>query len=130
SGSMTFSGILPGTYVARAFFNNGSTVQAQSASFTITGTADTTVSTDKASYATTDTVVVSFAHMAGYYLDYVTIAPAGSSATTITQYAYTKGVVTGTKSFSGLAAGTYVARGYFNDGTTIMAESASFSVGP
>src|SRR5262249_50289128 len=106
SGTKTFTGILPGTYVARAYFANGNTIQGESASFTITGSANPTVSTDKASYGATDSVVVSWSNFPGYYNDYVTIEPAGSPPVSELRYAYTKGVASGSTSFSGLPTGT------------------------
>jgi hypothetical protein len=73
--------------------------------------------------------VINYANTPGSYSDYISIAPQGSSRFTFTATAYTFGVVSGQKTFSGIAPpGTYVARIYFNNGYVIQAESTPFVV--
>src|SRR5581483_2468366 len=131
NGSASFSGLADGSYVARIFFANSYTKQAETAPFTVGASAqaaNASVSTDKPSYATTDAVTVSFAGMSGSAVDWIAVAQAGSADDVFVQYQYTGGNQTGTLSFSGLAAGSYVARAYFNNSFTRQAESAAFTV--
>lgn len=134
SGSRLFSNLPPGTYVARAFFNNSTIKQAESASFTVTGTLPTpVVSTDKSSYANTESVVVTFNSMAGFYKDWVAVAPVGAPGSTYSTFAYTNGTTSGTKilSLSGLPAGNYEVRAFFDNQTSpIQGTPAAFTITP
>lgn len=90
------------------------------------------VSTNATSYAYGDAVSVSFAGLPGNARDWIGFAPAGSAATAWAWYAYTAGSASGTvttESGDFLPPGTYVARAFADDGYTLLAESASFTVG-
>jgi L-ascorbate metabolism protein UlaG (beta-lactamase superfamily) len=133
SGTATFSAPLPaGSYVARAFLNDGFTLLAESASFTVTAPITmSTISTDQSSYAAGATVTVTYAGLPGNAKDWIGLAPAGSPDTTFGSWVYTGGQTSGTATFSApLPAGSYVARAFLNDGFTLLAESASFTVTP
>ncbi len=128
SGTVSFSGLSSGTYRARAFLNNGYTLQAESAPFTIeTGTLPS-VTTDALSYAAGASVTVHFAGLAGYTGDWIAIAESGSSATSYLKWAYTGGAQQGDLTFSGLAGATYRVRAFRDGGYDLQAESASFTV--
>jgi hypothetical protein len=130
-GNASFSGLGVGTWVARAYFSNSFIKRAESASFTVTAPAGpATVSTDKSSYATGEDVVVTFSGMSGSSIDWISIAAAGSADSSFVQYRFTGGAFSGTMTFSGLAAGSYVARAYFNNTYTKEAETPTFTVGP
>ena len=89
-----------------------------------------TVSTDKAAYTVGENVVVTFGGMPGNYYDWVALAPAGAPAQSYTRYAYTYGRVNGSSTFAGPPAGNYVARAFLNNGYTVLAESAPFTIAP
>lgn len=127
NGMLTFANLPQGSYVARAYFNNSFNKQAESTQFTI-GPAAPTVSSDHASYLTTDNVVVSWTNTQGHATDWVSIAPQGSGDMVYIQWVYTAGMVSGNHSFGGLAAGTYVARLYYDDNFTKIQESAAFTI--
>lgn len=132
NGSTTFAALQPGTYVARSYNYNNYVKVAESVPFTIGGAGSTTVTNDNTAYTTAQSAVVTFGGMLGSATDWISIAPQGSSATTFSTYRYTGGVTSGsvTIPLAGLTPGTYVSRAYFNDGYTIQAESAAFTLSP
>jgi hypothetical protein len=115
-----------GTYEARAYVDNGYTVVATSAPFTVTGSA-ASVSTNKTSYLNTETVNVAWSGLPGDNTDWVSIAPVGSGPTVVTRWAYTGGAASGTTGFS-VPPGSYVARAYASGNYTVLATSATFNV--
>ena len=128
SGTATFTAPAAGTYVARSFPNNTFSLIAESASFTVG--AATTISTDHASYVTGATITVTYSGLPGNLDDWIAIAPAGSANTTyLAGYVFTNGQTSGTATFTAPAAGTYVARSFPNNTFSLIAESASFTVG-
>jgi Kelch motif/Galactose oxidase, central domain len=128
SGSVSFANVTSGSWVARAYFNNGTVRQAESAPFTVTGAA-TTLTLDAASTLTSPVnAIIDYANMSGAYYDYVVIATAGSPDTSYLLYKYTLGAVNGSAAFANLATGTYVARAFFSGSSTKQAESAPFTV--
>lgn len=119
---------LSGTFVARALFNNGYTVAAESAQFTV-GAVGTSVTTDSNNYAFGANVQITYANMQGTYYDWIGIAAQGAPDTDTSYWEYTKGQLGGTINLSTLPQGTFVARAFFNDSFTKQAESAPFTVG-
>jgi hypothetical protein len=92
----------------------------------------TSVATDKTAYAFGEPITITFALFPGSAFDWLSFAPQGSSAATIGWWTYTHGVHGGsilTHPADLLPPGTFVARGYFDDGWTIATESAPFTVG-
>lgn len=92
-------------------------------------TCGTVVSSDKASYATNEIIVLSYGLMQGNTTDYVAISPQGSSASTQTAFSYTNGEINGARVFTPIGTGTYEPRAYFNNSFTIAATGATFTVG-
>jgi hypothetical protein len=93
----------------------------------------TSVATDKSSYAYGEQIKITFALFPGNAFDWVSFAPQGSSAETIAWWSYTHGAHGGsivTHPVDALPPGTFVARGYYDDGWTVATESAPFTVGP
>ncbi len=97
-----------------------------------------TVWTDKATYTPGETIVVNFANAVGNWSDWVALflpgTPSNSSTYTNIQWMYTDGtqsgtagIYNGTLNFSGLLAGSYQARLFFNDNYTLQA-SCDFTV--
>jgi hypothetical protein len=123
-GHHFFNAPAPGSYVARAFIEDSYTLAGESLPFEV-GTTLTTA----AAYAVGEPVTVTWAHTTPFAGDWVSLAPAGSPATSITYWAYTGGATSGSRGFSGLSAGAYVARFYINDEYKLLIESAPFSVG-
>ena len=117
-----------GQYVARAFLDDGFTLLAESAPFTVTATAAAATTTDKVSYGSAEMVTVSFSSLAGNAHDWIALSPAGSPATSYVSWRYTGGAITGSTGFPAPAPGQYVARSYLDGGFTIQAESAPFTV--
>ena len=84
----------------------------------------------KASFAPNEQIVIEFSGFPGYQTDWIAICPAGAAANQATQSQYLRGNRQGTVSFTGLPAGSYEVRGFFNwqtGGYNIMARS-SFTV--
>jgi len=126
SGTLDFGKLPPGTYVARAFATDSFSMYAESSAFTV-AYAPSFITTDATSYPTGANVDVSFTDLRGNARDWITVAPAGAPLTTHGAWRYA-GAVSGTTSFSGLAAGSYVARAFLDDGFTLLAESDTFTV--
>jgi hypothetical protein len=129
SGMRTFTNLPTGIYEARYHANwNGThsfASSAKSPQFSVGNVQ--TISTDKPTYGSGQTVTVSYTNMPGNMLDYIAVSTAGSPPSSTVQRFYTNGQTNGTQQFSGLAAGNYEARAYLNDTTTILATKA-FSV--
>ena len=88
------------------------------------------LSTDKAIYAPTDKITVTFSGFPGNKLDWITIVAAGKPDDTYNQWHYTDGKKTGTLVFNKLAPGDYEVRGFFNwpDGGYIVHTRAKIKV--
>jgi hypothetical protein len=129
SGTATFTAPSSlGSYVVRAFLNDTTTLLAESTWFTVS--TGSTISTDKATYASGATVKVTYAGLPGNAHDWIALAPVGSAGTTYVAWVYTGGLTSGTATFTAPSAGSYVARALLNDTATLLAESASFTVTP
>jgi hypothetical protein len=126
SGSLTFAldGIEAGTYVARVYFNDSYTLEAETRTFTI-GNAVPSVAVQQNGGEVTATY-----QNASGAMDWIAIAEPGSSPYQFVAWAYTPGAATGNVIFSGLPAGSYVTRLYFHNSYEIEAESAAFTVSP
>jgi hypothetical protein len=124
NGSTVFSGLPAGDYEARAYLDNDYTILASSP-FSVTSAS---VSTNKQIYAPNEQVTVSWTGLPGNQQDWVTIATAGSPDNSgFTQFVYVNGQTSGSFAFSGLPAGDYEARAYFDNTYTVLARS-SFTV--
>ena len=133
SGTATFAQLPAGTYVLRAYFATWSMpsgLQAESAPFVVgTPIVATTVSTDQATYDTTQSIVVAFSGMDGTAGDSIALAPAGSDPTAVAASQLTGGAASGTTTFAaGVVPGSYVARAFFGGDTSVHAESAPFTI--
>jgi hypothetical protein len=81
--------------------------------------------TDKASYSTGESVVVTYAGLPGTGNDWLAIAPEGSQLGTTSAFTYVS-AANGTHSFAGsFGPGTYRVRMFFNNGYTEIGESAT-----
>jgi hypothetical protein len=127
NGTAAFTAPAPGSYVARAFLNDGFTLLAESATFTVT-TAAPAISTDSASYAPGATVTVTYSGLPGNQQDWIAIAPAGAANTTYVDWVYTNGQTSGTATFVVSTSGLYVARSFTNNTFDLAAQSAVFTV--
>jgi len=120
----------PGTYVVRVLGATNNKIYAKSAPFTIADhvlvlNAPCTTSCEPAGSPVR--LHVTFQDLPGGATDWISIAPLGSSDTTVTTWGYTGAQVNGSVDLNAPAApGTYVARAYINDSYTKIAESASF----
>ncbi|HXU01560.1 MAG TPA: hypothetical protein VN903_11245, partial [Polyangia bacterium] len=128
SGTATFPAPSAGSYVARAFVNDTFTLLAESASFAVLASAP--ISTDHSTYSTGSTITVTYSGLPGNPQDWIAIAAAGSANTSFVAYVYTNGQTSGTATFTAPGTGSYVARSFLNNGYTLFAESAAFSVTP
>ena len=132
SGGMhTFGGGLAstGSYVARAFLNGGYTLLGESAPFTVTALAAAGITTDAQTYALGAFVTVSWSGLPTNMLDWISIAPVGSSDSTTTRWVYTGGASMGSAVFEGPpTTGTYEARAFLNDTYTKLGTSLPFVV--
>lgn len=130
AGSRVFNTTLPnGTYIARLLANDGYSVLATSAAFTVTGAVTPTLTPPVGAQGGVG-FSVSFNNMPGNSTDWISIAPAGTPSSTYSAWQSTGGTTSGTLNFSGLPTGNYEVRAFYNFQTpyTIRA-SASFSIG-
>jgi len=130
-GSQVFAAgvAAPGTYVARTFAPDTYFISGESAPFTVTAGVAATVTTDQASYALGQAITVGWTGLSSNPKDWIAIAPDGSADTTVTRWVYTGGAASGSFAFEGpAAAGTYVARAFFNDTYVKVGESLAFPV--
>lgn len=119
----------PGDYVARAFANNTYSLVGESAPFTVTTAAAVTVTTNAATYTLGQYITVSFTGLPGNATDWISIAPAGSSDTTVTRWKYSGGTSNGSVLLEGpVSPGMYVARAYQNNTYVKLGESLVFVV--
>ena len=123
NGTQAFSPLPAGSYEARAY-NAAGTILATK-SFSV---ASTTVTTDRLSYSTGQSVTVTFSGMPATATAYVAISLAGAPDAGLVQYQSTGGATSGTRTFSGLPAGTYEARAY-SSSYVVIARSIQFSIG-
>ena len=130
SGSTTFAGLPGGNYVARAFLNDTYSLIDESA-FTVQAGPISTVTTDQPRYLFDDPegVVASWSGMPGAPGDFITLAPAGSSHSTITSWRYTNSQASGSTTFLVPQTPTpYVIRLFVNYSYQLAAESAPFTM--
>ncbi len=129
SGTLSFSGLAVGSYVARTYGNNGFVMAAESAVFTVSaGTNPYTVTTNASNYSTGSPVTVTFAGGPGGPYDWISISASGSPQDNVVDWTYISGQASGSVIFNGLAAGSYVARLHLNNSYVIAQESAVFTV--
>ena len=126
AGSHTFALGAPGRFVARAFPADSYAVAGESAAFTN----GLTVATDRDRYAPDQPITVSWAQLPGTAHDWIALAPAGSPLAEVTRFVYTGGASAGSHTFAdGVASvGSYVARGFLDDTSAPLGESAPFTV--
>jgi hypothetical protein len=129
AGTIDFGAVANGTYVARAFENNTLTLLAESPAFTV-GPVVPTVAAGQASYGSGEDVVIVYDKLPGNQYDYIAIAPQGAPNSNYVAYRYTAGSMNGSFNFGPIADGTYVARAFLDNSSTLLAESAPFTVGP
>ena len=128
NGQRTFANLPAGQYEARAYLDNTYTILA-STSFTV-NSANTTITTDKASYTAGETVIATWAGLPGNATDWIAISTAGSpDNSAAVQWVYTAGMASGSYPFTNLPAGNYEARAYLNNTFTVAARSPVFVIG-
>ena len=128
NGSVDFTNIPVGNYDVRAFFNNTLTKEATTP---ITVTADpnyheVNLTTNKATYLNTETVMVDFQYMQGNATDWIGIYPAGASYEfeNVIAYKQTGGDINGSVSFTDIPVGDYDVRAFFNNSLHTEASTA------
>ena len=126
--SRTFSDGLPaGTYVVRGFPADTYFKACESAPFTVVQNA--TLVSDMSSYTVAQPITATWTNSPGNMFDWVGIAPAGSSLTTVSRWAYTNGQVNGSEVFlTDLGPGTYVLRLFRDNSYVLVVESATFTI--
>jgi len=82
-----------------------------------------TLTTDKPSYTTTDTVKINFKEMDNHHKDWIGIYPSDSSTEwkNVLKWAWTQNKSEGTLTFKNLPAGHYEVRGFYNNSYDIEA---------
>jgi len=127
-GDIRLGGLPEGTYEARAFFENSYHLEALS---TFSVTASPTITMQKEHYDATEALQVSLSNMSGDPQDWVGIYPAGSdnSWNNVVAWTYTNGILEGTVTLDGVAAGAYEARVFFKNSYHLEG-SVAFSVLP
>ena len=120
NGSLDFNLLVEGEYDVRAFFNNSLTKQAES-TFSIIGVPplipDVNLTTNKATYLNTETIIVNFTYMQGNATDWIGVYPAGAGYEfeNVIAYKQTGGDINGSVSFTNIPVGDYDVRAFFNN---------------
>jgi hypothetical protein len=122
NGSVQLTVPNPGNYVARAYANWVQSnyqylTAAESTPFTIRGPNMLSLTADQTTYTAPATVVVTYNGFPGNLYDWVSLATEGSPSDSpegFVKWGYTFGNVSGTLTFTGVPAGTYRIRGFFN----------------
>lgn len=113
----------PGEYEARFFLNNSYVVEAKTAAFTVKAESTVQLILDKQTYASNDTVQVSYSGMSGERDDWLAIYEKGDSTAwgNVKAWAWSDGETNGSLSlsFENLAAGDYEVRVFFNNSFTV-----------
>jgi hypothetical protein len=126
TGQATFSEIPAGTYVARAYENNGNEIVAETESTFTVGTSGVSLSS-AATFHKDETITIDFSGFTADAKDWITVVPANAPLTSYGEYHYTAGVAAGSMDFVALPVGNYEARAYFNDNFALVTRTA-FSV--
>jgi hypothetical protein len=115
-----------GMYEARLYLHDTYTDVATSGPILI----GSLVTTNKATYASSEDVTVSWTHLPGGPDDWVAISPVNADPNVVTQWLYTGGAANGSRTFTpGVAApGQYVARTYAPNTYFVSGQSAPFDV--
>ncbi len=131
AGSQAFATglVAAGTYVARAYAPNSYYIAGESAPFTVTPNAAGTITTDASTYATGQTVTVTWSGLPGNQHDWIALAADGSSDQVFVRWVYTNGAAAGSYAFDAPpSAGSFVARAFLNDTYNKLGESVVFTV--
>lgn len=129
NGSVFIPYIPPGgPYEARAYYDQTVGVLRQtSAPFSTMPSA--TVTTDSGSYVSGTTITVTYNNVPASTNTWFTLAPQGSSLTTITDFRWSNGSASGSFTFGAPAtAGSYVIRCFRDASYVLVVESAPFAV--
>jgi hypothetical protein len=113
-----------GSYVARAFANDSYVQLAESAPFTV---ASSSITSDQPSYATGETITITWSGLPGNAHDFIGISPTGSLPNVLSAWRYATGAA-GSFAFTGIPNGVYVARAYLDDSYSVLVESAPFTI--
>ncbi len=125
-GEYTLDALPIGEYQARAFLNNSYTVLATDDFSVVEKQLHTTITTNKTTYINGEKITVTLADMLGNGQDWVGIFPAGSEndMNKIVIWKRTAGIKNGNLELSGIAAGNYDVRAFFNDSLEVKATTA------
>jgi hypothetical protein len=130
AGSHAFSGLPNGSFVARAFTDDGYELINESAPFDVVAPSAGVVSTNAATYSFDADVIVTWSGLPSNANDWISIAPQGSAAMVATRWVYTGGAASGSYAFEAPGTGgAFVARAYLDDSYTVIGESPAFLVG-
>jgi hypothetical protein len=132
-GTFTYDGLPPGDYEARAYFNwpDGGRIVRLRQPFRVEAmNTGVVLRTQKPVYYPNEPIVVEYIGFPGKN-DWITVVKAGTPADQYAQYFYTGGKPGGFFTFTGLPAGDYEARAYFNwpDGGLNIQARYPFQVG-
>jgi len=125
NGSKQFQGLPAGNYEIRVFFKNSYVLESkQSFSVKDAGGVVTSLKTSKNEYTSNESITVNFQGMSGDNLDWMAIYPKGSSNAwnNVKQWAFTKGVRNGSKTFQQLPTGEYEVRAFFKNTFNLEAQ--------
>ncbi len=123
SGSVQFTDLPNGAYVARSFNDQTYVVAAESTEIAIGNGVDAADTFD-----TNETIVVDFRGLPPSPLNWIGLYPAGAGNSEFVNYRYVD-TASGQATFGGLADGTYEVRVFLNDSYDVYA-TASFTVAP
>jgi hypothetical protein len=119
-GAATFTNLnlRPGTYVARAFANDGYERVAESGDIKV-GLDGVSLALERSTYSPNDAINLSYAGLPADATNWITIVPAGSALNRIDEWHYTAADSNGQLAFAALPAGTYEARAFLANDFTL-----------
>ena len=131
AGSHAFASAPLGTLVARAFVDDSYDLLVESAPFTVAVAAPAVaITVAHAAIGWGQPITVTWSGFPTHARDWIALAPAGSPLAEVTRFVYTGGASAGSHTFAdGVASvGSYVARGFLDDTSAPLGESAPFTV--
>ncbi len=121
AGSVMFDASMPpGIYVARAYPMDTMVREGESAAFEVS-LDGVSLTTDKAVYATSDNVLVTYGGFTTDPTNWITLVPDGSPIDAFDEWHYTTGEASGQMTFGPRAEGLYEVRAYFHGSITLVA---------
>jgi len=117
NGNLIFNALPVGNYEVRAFYNNSVHLEASKKFKVENANVPVAVTTNKATYAVDEQIVVNFSNMTGKNQDWIGIYPEGSTNdwANVVAWKWTNDTANGNLTFDALPVGAYEVRAFYNN---------------